>query len=80
MLGAVVRAEPDWTDAPRIGAITRLFAFERRPANINDYPYAATPDGQRFVVNVRSDDPPTISIVVNWQAALREAQKEGAAQ
>ena len=76
----VAAAEVALSDAPRIGAITKLFAFERRPANVNDYPYAVTPDGQRFVVNVRSDDPPTISIVVNWQAALRAAQKEGAAQ
>ncbi len=73
-------AEVALSDAPRIGATTRLFAFERRPANVNDYPYAATPDGQRFVVNVRSDDPPTISIVVNWQAALGAAGRDWAGQ
>lgn len=47
-----------------------LFSFERRAANVNDYPYAVTPDGQRFVVNARLDEPPTVSIVVNWPAAL----------
>jgi Tol biopolymer transport system component len=53
--GDLSAAELTLSDHPRVGAVTTLFSFTRRPANVNDYPYAVTPDGQRFLVNVRSD-------------------------
>lgn len=75
--GDLSAAELTLSDNPRVGAVTTLFSFTRRPANVNDYPYAVTPDGQRFLVNVRSDQPPTVSILVNWQAALRQGAGGG---
>ncbi|MDP3716677.1 MAG: protein kinase, partial [Acidobacteriota bacterium] len=66
---------------PRIGDITALFTFQRRGgANQNEYPYAVTPDGQRFIINARVDQSPLLSIVVNWQAALRAPVRNGAGQ
>ena len=66
--------------APRIGDITSLFTFRRRATNVNVYPYAVTPDGQRFVVNARVDQSPLLSIVINWQAALRTNDRGGASR
>lgn len=73
--GDLSAAELLLSDHPRVGAVTVLFSFKRRPANVNDYPYAVTPDGQRFLVNVRSDEPPTVSILINGQAALAREQR-----
>jgi Tol biopolymer transport system component len=66
--------------APRIGDVTALFSFRRRATNQNEYPYTVTPDGQRFVVNALVDQSPLLSIVINWQAALRAAVRNGAGQ
>ncbi|MDP2321981.1 MAG: protein kinase [Acidobacteriota bacterium] len=64
--------------SPRIGDIASLFTFWRRGTNANVYPYAVTPDGQRFIVNARVDQSPLLSIVVNWQAALKASGRNGA--
>jgi len=77
---AISAAEISLGTVPQIGAIKTLFAFERRPSNVNEYPYAVTPDGQRFVVNARIYETPMLSIVVNWQAALRQGARGAAAR
>jgi Tol biopolymer transport system component len=63
---------------PQIGEVSLLFSFRRRQTNQNEYLYAVTPDGQRFVVNALVEQPPLISIVVNWQASLRTTERQGA--
>ena len=56
-----------------VGAVTPLFKIEAR-AGGQRYPDHVSPDGQRFLVNtsVEQPEPPPITVVVNWKAALRK--------
>ena len=57
----------------RVGAIRRLFPIRFRQVRLDAYPYAVRPDGQQFLVNTLLDEAAssTISLLVNWPAALR---------
>jgi hypothetical protein len=49
--------------------------FEMRGISLNElrYPYAVTADGQRFLVNLPTgQDMPSITVVLNWTAALKK--------
>ena len=47
--------------------------FGGSPRDNNKEQFAVTPDGQRFLLNVTSDDtsPPPVIIVLNWLNGLR---------
>ena len=55
-----------------VGAVTPLFKIDARPGP--RYPYEVSPDGQRFLINtpVEQPEPPPITVVVNWMAALKK--------
>ena len=57
----------------QVGAIQPLFQINFRRVRLDGYPYAVSPDGQRFLVNTLIEDaaPPAISLIVNWRQALR---------
>jgi hypothetical protein len=64
--------------ALQVGTVTSLFEVRRRTAAYLGYGtgsvYDVTADGQRFLVNIVSDDqaaPPPITIITNWTATLR---------
>ncbi len=59
--------------ALQVGAIRPLFRIQFRRIRLDAYPYASSPDGQRFLVNTVVDDaaPPAISLLVNWRSARR---------
>jgi Tol biopolymer transport system component len=51
-----------------VAAIRPLFRIGFRRNRLDAYPYAVTPDGQRFLVNSVMEEtaPPTIGLIVNW--------------
>ena len=55
------------------GSIRPLFRIQIRRTRLDGYPYAVSPDGQKFLVNVLLDEaaPPTISLLANWPAAIK---------
>jgi len=55
------------------GEPTALFDIRFSPSGVNPYPYAVSPDGQRFLViqPEETTSSAAISVVLNWAAALR---------
>jgi hypothetical protein len=53
-------------------AIHPLFRIRFRRIRLDAYPYAVTPDGQRFLVNtlVEEAGPPAITLLINWRATM----------
>jgi hypothetical protein len=51
----------------------RLFDTEYLPPSVNEYPYAVSAGGQRFLVisPVTQASANPITVVVNWDAALK---------
>jgi hypothetical protein len=74
MMAAAVQSQGS---AFEVDAVQSLFPFRfsilGRPAG---YPYDVAPDGQRFLIplveDVQSASAPPITIVENWQAALKK--------
>jgi hypothetical protein len=44
----------------------------RAQVNLNDFPYAASPGGQRFLVLSRPDVPETVHVLTNWTQQLEK--------
>ncbi len=68
-----VGVAPDGRGGLRTGRPQRLFAVPGvgliQP-QANGFAYSPHPDGQRFLVNARTDvREPTVSVVTNWQKA-----------
>jgi hypothetical protein len=65
----------DWSPTFKAGIPTRLFAIGAEAAawfGVRGMMYDVTPDGERFLVNVRAGDPESsrIMVVQNWTAGL----------
>jgi len=73
-----VAIEADAREGLRVGVPQKLFDTRVRLSMIqnNSYSYAATPDGQRFLVNVmpRSAER-TVTVVTNWLALTAHANR-----
>jgi serine/threonine protein kinase/Tol biopolymer transport system component len=56
----------------RIGVAQPLMEVPFNPGSTNQYPYAVTPDGQRFLMIVPVEERPTtaVTVVLNWAAVL----------
>ena len=54
----------------QVGALTPLFKID--PPSNAGYPYASTPDGQRFLVNTNVAPPTPTMVVVNWIETLKK--------
>ena len=57
----------------QLGEPTALFDLSFTAAFVNTYPYAVSPDGQRFLVITPEETASStaITVVLNWPAALR---------
>jgi Tol biopolymer transport system component len=65
----------DWSPTFKAGIPTRLFAISAEAAawfGVRGMMYDVTPDGERFLLNVRAGDPESsrIMVVQNWTAGL----------
>jgi hypothetical protein len=57
-----------------VGAIRKLFRIPAatRRVRLDGYPYAVSPDGRKFLVNLMLDEtaPPAITLLANWPAIV----------
>lgn len=72
-LDGSVMSVPVASEAPlKLGPPVALFRTALPEANVALHLYAAAPDGQRFLVSEPTQTAPPITIVVNWQALVRQ--------
>jgi Tol biopolymer transport system component len=75
--GKLMAVSIELTPTVRIGTPAAIVDTAFVPNNANDYPYAVTPDGQRFlVVQPRTDQARVpITLVMNWTEALKKSPR-----
>ena len=73
LMEATIRVSPN-RQSIEADPPTRLFHVPIVPATGNRHQYAVSPDDQRFLVNVRTDDAiaAPITIVQNWTALIKK--------
>jgi hypothetical protein len=75
-MSATLRFSSDG-QSPEVSAVQQLFrvpiVFGGAPRDNNKEQYAVSPDGQRFLVNVTSDETTgsPVTVVLNWLSGLR---------
>jgi Tol biopolymer transport system component len=71
VMAAAVTASPAGF---QVGAIRKLFRIPAatRRVRLDGYPYAVSPDGRKFLVNLMLDEtaPPAITLLANWPAIV----------
>jgi len=72
--GKLMAAPVKSGESLEVGAPILLFEFSPGPGELRIGPYAATADGQRFLINamVETESNAPLTVVVNWAAGVKE--------
>jgi serine/threonine-protein kinase len=73
--GEMMAASVTLSPSLKLGAVTKLFAFQKPPAGRSGVPYDISPLDGRFIVTqpvaAATDGPTHISVVLNWSEELK---------